>query len=113
MATPDDITRVQPMLEASRKILAYTQDHSRDDLDTNELLALAVVRLLEIVGEASKNISEAVKEKYSTVPWKQIAGTRDRLTHGYFDVDLDIIWQIVSSDLPPLIDSLELILLES
>ncbi len=98
------------MLTAAQKAVSLTQDRGRDDLDTDEVLALAIVRLLEIVGEASKNVSDELKANYPQVPWKPIAGTRDRLTHGYFDVDLDIIWEIITSDLPPLIETLESIL---
>ncbi len=110
MATTEDVTRLKHMLEAAQKVLIFTQDRSRSDLNTDEVLALAIVRLLEIVGEASKSISDSIKEKYPVVPWKQIAGTRDRLAHGYFDVDLDIVWQIITADLPPLTGSLEQIL---
>jgi uncharacterized protein with HEPN domain len=110
MATTDDVTRLKHMLEAAQKAMYYTQDRSRRDLDADEMLALAIVRLLEIVGEAAKNISDSIKEKYPAVPWKPIAGTRDRLVHGYFDVDLDIVWQIITADLPPLTSSLEQIL---
>jgi uncharacterized protein with HEPN domain len=110
MPTSEDITRLKHMLEAAQKAIMFTQDRSRHVLDSDEVLALAVVRLLEIIGEASKNISDSIKSKYPAVPWKQIAGTRDRLMHGYFDVDLDIVWEIITSDLPPLSDSLEQIL---
>ena len=69
-----------------------------------------LVRLLEIVGEASKKVSEEIRQRYPEIPWKQIAGTRDRLIHGYFDVDLDIIWSIVADDLLILIAKLGRIL---
>ncbi len=72
--------------------------------------SLALVRLLEIIGEAAKGISEGLRQQYPEIPWKQIAGTRDRLIHGYFDVDLDIIWSIVAHDLPILIAGLGRIL---
>ena len=74
------------------------------------MLSLALVRLLEIIGEAAKGVSEELRQQYPEIPWKQIAGTRDRLIHGYFDVDLDIIWSIVADDLPILIAGLEMIL---
>ena len=110
MATTEDITRLKHMLEAAQKAMYFTQDRSRRDLDADEVLTLAMVRLLEIVGEAARNISDSIKDKYPAVPWKPIAGTRDRLIHGYFDVDLDIVWQIITADLPPLTSSLEQIL---
>jgi len=76
-------------------------------LGRDEKLTFALVRLLEIVGEAAKNISEETRQKHPQIPWREIAGTRNRLIHGYFDVDLDIIWQIMTYDLPSLISELE------
>ena len=60
----------------------------------------AVVRRLEIIGEAAKNISKELKETYSEIEWKKIAGTRDVMIHAYFSVDLDIVWEIIKKDLP-------------
>lgn len=70
------------------------------------MLALALVRLLEIIGEASRNVSAETRLAYPDVPWQQMAATRNRLIHGYFDVDFDIVWAIVAVDLPPLIPRL-------
>lgn len=74
------------------------------------MLSLAVVRLLEIVGEAAAHISEPVQTSLPGIPWRQITGARNRLIHGYFDVDLDIVWAILQNDLPPLIAQLEQVL---
>ena len=68
---------------------------------------LALGRLLEILGEAAKNVSEATKDTAPRIPWRQIAGTRDRLIHGYFAIDPDILWAIITDDLPPLIIELQ------
>jgi uncharacterized protein with HEPN domain len=95
------------MLDAANKAFSFTQNRSRDDLNTDDMLTLSVIKLLEIVGEAAKNVSQDLKNNYPQVPWKQIAATRDRLVHGYFDVDLDIVWEIVIQDLPSLIASLK------
>lgn len=103
----DDGTRLHHMLDAARKAVAFTRGRCRADLDENELLALALARLMEVLGEAAKGISAGLRGKHPGIPWKEIAGTRDRLIHGYFDVDLDVIWAIVDSDLPPLIADLE------
>jgi uncharacterized protein with HEPN domain len=70
----------------------------------------AVVRLVEILGEAAKHISPETCAQAPNIPWRQIAGTRDRLSHAYFDVNLDIIWDIISNDLPNLIPELQRIL---
>jgi uncharacterized protein with HEPN domain len=66
------------------------------------MFALALVRLLEIIGEAARRVSVGLRESHPEIPWAEIAGTRDRLIHGYFDVDLDIVWGIVTQDLPAL-----------
>ena len=76
------------------------------------MLALAVVRLLEVLGEAARAVSEATRQRASQVPWALIAGTRNRLAHGYFDVDLDIVWEIITVDLPLLIAALEPLMTE-
>jgi uncharacterized protein with HEPN domain len=95
------------MLDAARKAVEFTEGYGRTDLDKEEKLALSLVRLLEILGEAAKNVSEQCRQEYPAIPWRQIAGTRNRLIHGYFDIDLDVVWKIVSADLPPLIARLE------
>lgn len=68
---------------------------------------LALVRLLEIIGEAAGRISKADRDRYSNIPWAEIVGLRNRLIHGYDEVDLDILWEIVTADLTPLIKNLE------
>lgn len=107
MPTTDDGVRLRHMLDAARQAVKFAEGRTRDELDTNAMLALSIVRLLEIIGEAAKSVSGDVRQASPRIPWKQIAGTRDRLVHGYFDVDLDIVWAIVSSDLPVLIAALE------
>lgn len=106
----DDLSRVKDMLDAARKAVAYAGESSRKALDSNEILALALVRLLEVVGEAARYVPDDIKHAYPDVPWREIAATRNRLAHGYFSVDLDIVWVIVQRDLPLLIGQLETIL---
>jgi len=106
----DDRILLRHMLDAARKGRDFIKWRSRADLDSDEMLALAVIRLLEVIGEAARGLSEDFRNRNPEIPWKQIAGARDRLIHGYFDVDLDIIWGILTSDLPSLITELEKIL---
>ncbi len=107
MSQHDDMVRLRHMLDAARKATTFISGRHRGDLDREEQLTLALVRLLEILGEAAKGVSAATRERHPQIAWKSITGTRDRLIHGYFDVDLNIIWQIISVDLPPLITQLE------
>ena len=95
------------MLAAARKAVSLTQGRARSDLDDNDVLALALTHLLEILGEAAKGVSAETKERHPDLPWSQMAVTHDRLIHGYFSVDLDIVWQIVRYDLPPVVAALE------
>jgi uncharacterized protein with HEPN domain len=98
------------MLDFARKAVQFNKGRRRSDLDSNEMLAMATIHLVEMVGEASRSVSETSREKYPEIPWEQISGTRNRIAHGYIDVDLDIIWTIVTRDLPPLIVRLRRIL---
>ena len=76
----------------------------------NHMLQDAVIRETEIIGEAAKNLSVDFKNKYSDIPWRQIAGMRDKLIHGYFGVDLDAVWDTATIDVPSLKERLEEIL---
>jgi uncharacterized protein with HEPN domain len=106
----DDRILLHHMLDAARKARDFIRGRSRADLDSDEMLTLAVIRLLEVIGEAARNLSQNIRDGHPEIAWKQITGTRDRLIHGYFDVDLDIIWAILTRDLPPLVSSLEKLL---
>jgi uncharacterized protein with HEPN domain len=95
------------MLDHAREAAAFAHGKNRADLDADRLLNLALVRLLEIVGEAAARVPEDVRAQHPEIPWAQIVGLRNRLIHGYDAVDLDILWEIVSDDLPPLVANLE------
>ena len=94
------------MLDAAQKALRFTKGKTRRDLDGDEQLVLALTRLIEILGEAAGKVSLEVCERNPAIPWKDIIGTRNRLIHGYDDVNLDILWQILSTDLPTLVENL-------
>lgn len=89
--------------------MSLTDQRVRRDLDDDDVLALALTRLLEIIGEAAKGMSRETRDRYSEIPWSQMAATRDRLIHGYFSVDLNIVWEIIRHDLPPAIRAVALI----
>ena len=82
-------------------------------LDKNEVLELALVRLLEIIGEAASGISSEFREKYPNISWRQMTTMRNRLIHGYFEVNMDIVWMTVTTELPPLIEQLQQVLDEN
>ena len=98
------------MLDFSLKAVQFNKGRKRADLDSNEMLAMATIHLIEVIGEASRTTSVELRRKYPEVPWDSISGTRNRLAHGYIDVDLDIVWTIITMDLPPLIIKLRYIL---
>ncbi len=112
MPPPDDATRLHHIIDSASKAVQFTQGKSRDDLVRDELLGLALIRLLEIIGEASSVISEGFRAKYPEIPWRQMAEMRNRLIHGYFDVDQKLVWETAVQELPPLIVQLEKALAE-
>jgi uncharacterized protein with HEPN domain len=101
------------MLDHIVEAVDMAKGRSREDLDTDRQLNLALVRLLEIVGEAASRTSQEFREKHTGPPWKDIIGLRNRLVHGYDAVDFDILWTIVQRDAPLLISELKSIIYES
>lgn len=101
--------RLRHMLDHAREAIALAEDKTRQHLDDDRLLELALVRLLEIVGEAASRVPKEECVRYPEISWPQIVGLRNRLIHGYDAVDLDILWQIIVHDLPPLVAALEAI----
>jgi len=83
-------------------ILKHTKDIDFDVLMNNEILQRAIVRSLEIVGEAVKQIDDVFKEDHNEIEWKKIAGFRDILIHRYFSIDWDIVWDIIQNKVPEL-----------
>ena len=80
---------------------------TRQDLNADRQFALAMTRVLEIVGEAGNRVTPETQRDVPAVPWPEIVGLRNRLIHGYDEVDFDILWNIVEQDLPALIDALD------
>lgn len=110
MPSHDTDVRLRHMLDAAREAVQMARDKTRAALDTDRPLNLSLVRLLEIVGEAASRVPVGDRVTYFSIPWVQIVGLRNRLIHGYDNVDFDILWQIVTQDLPPLIAELEKLL---
>jgi len=107
MSKRDIAVYFRHMLSHAQEALALVQGKTRSDLDSDRLLNLALVRLLEVIGEAANRIPKDKQEQYPQIPWPQIVSLRNRLIHGYDSVDFDILWQIVTQDLPPLVAALK------
>ena len=101
-----DSVRLLHMLEHAREAIQLFTGRTRKDLDVDRVLSLAVVRLLEIIGEAASGVTAESRGKFPSIPWAEIVGLRNRLIHGYDSVDLDIVWSIVQGDLPTLVGNL-------
>jgi uncharacterized protein with HEPN domain len=95
----DDMVYLKHMLDAINVIEEYVNEVAYDEYMTNRMLQDAVMRELEIIGEATRNLSMELRNRYSEVPWKKIAGMRDKLIHGYFGVDLDAVWDTATKDI--------------
>jgi len=94
---------IQDMLEAIEKIERYTESiEDLEDFKEKDIVVDAVLRNLEIIGEAAGNISKEIRSKYSEIPWNRVVGLRNVVIHGYFVVDLEIIWVIIKEQLPEL-----------
>jgi len=97
---------LRQMRDYTREATQMAQGRTRAELDTNRMLSLALTHLLEILGEAANRVPAEEQAKYPHIPWQQLIGLRNRLIHGYDQVDLDILWQIVTRDLPSLTEEL-------
>ena len=102
MSKREDTAVIQDMKESIDRIVSYTSKMEYDDFLQDYKTQDAVVRNIEILGEAAKLLSDETKEKYPNVPWKDIAGTRDKLIHDYFGVNIDIVWDIAKNEIPSL-----------
>jgi uncharacterized protein with HEPN domain len=105
-----DTARLQHMVDAANQALSFVAEKTRAALDNDQALALALVKLIEIFGEAASKITQDVKSQSPEIPWADIIAMRNRLIHGYFDVNLDIIWQTVTEEMPPIAKQIESLL---
>ena len=103
----DDTIRLRHMLDAARQAVQFSQDRTRGDLDRDPMLMLSLVKLVEIIGEAGSQVTDSGQARVPDIPWADIVGMRHRLVHAYFDINLDVLWETVQHDLPPLITILE------
>jgi uncharacterized protein with HEPN domain len=101
------------MLDAAKEALSFAKNKTRSDLDSDRMLVLSIVKSVEIIGEAASKVTQETREIYTELPWANIIAMRNRLIHVYFDIDLDRVWDTVTDDLPPLIASLEKVILQN
>ena len=105
-----DEIRLRHMLDAAKEALEFAVGKSRKDLDDDRMLTLAITKSIEIIGEAATKVTESCKAENDNIPWNDITSMRNRLIHGYFDINLDIVWETIQTDLPELIESLQKVL---
>ncbi len=110
MTQHDDMMRIRHMLDYSREAVEMLTGNDPEDLRRNRMLQLALVRLVEVIGEAASRVSDAGQKRYPSIPWQKARGMRNRLVHGYDMIDLKVLWDTITDDLPPLITELERIL---
>jgi uncharacterized protein with HEPN domain len=106
MSRRDDSAALRHMLEHAEEAVAMAGGRRRDDLDADRTFYLAILKLVEIVGEAATRVSDAAQQSRPEIPWRQIIGTRNHLIHGYDAVDRDILWTILADDFPAILPHL-------
>ncbi|MCP3927784.1 MAG: DUF86 domain-containing protein [Bacteroidetes bacterium] len=97
-----DLMYLEHIQESIQKIQLYTSGMTEEDFQNSSLVQDAVIRQFEIIGEATKQISDSLKSSYASVPWKDMAGMRDILIHDYINVETDVVWKTVQDHLPSL-----------
>ncbi len=107
---PEDIERLRHMLDAAREAISFLQGRNRFHLDNDRQLAMALVKEVEIIGEAANRITNATRREVDEIPWLDIIGMRNRLVHAYFDINTTILWKTLNEDLPGLVTVLESLL---
>ena len=103
----DDSIFIEYILDSIQAIEEFSKNMSKDELTINRMKKDAIVREIEIIGEAAKNVSESFKKRHNEIKWKNIIGTRDVMIHQYFGVNLDVVWNIIQEDLSKLKKQLE------
>ena len=105
-----DIVRLRHMLDSGLEAISFVKGKNRQSLETDRQLVLSLIKSIEIIGEAASKVTSDFRFKHTKIPWQNIITMRNRLIHAYFDIDLDILWNTVTEDLPLLIHGLEKIL---
>lgn len=109
MSQHDDLIRLQDMLDYAREAVDLSAGHRRDSLANDRVLQLALARVIEIIGEAASRVSDESRQRFGGIPWIPIIGMRNQIVHAYGVISLDLMWNTITDDLPPLITALEAI----
>jgi len=112
MSRHDDVIRLRHMRDHAAEAIAMTRRKKRTDLDQDRMLELALVRLMEIIGEAAGRVTPETRAQLPNLPWSDIVAMRNRLIHGYDSVDPDILWTTIKDDLPYLLKAIDRLLSE-
>jgi uncharacterized protein with HEPN domain len=102
----EDRAHISDIIVAGEKVARFVAGRQRHDLDIDDMLQLACIRGIEIIGEAAANVSSDACDAYPEVPWRKMVGMRNRLVHAYFEIDLDIVWKTATEELPLLLSIL-------
>ncbi|MFH0822022.1 MAG: HepT-like ribonuclease domain-containing protein [Pseudomonadota bacterium] len=102
----DDLVRLRHMINAALEAMLFAKGRKREDLDEDRMLTLALVKAIEIIGEAASKMSPELRVKHPEIPWQAILGMRNKLVHAYFQINLDIVWLTTINELPGLIRAL-------
>lgn len=103
----EDVARIRHMIDAAETVRQFMAGRQRADLDSDRMLLFAVVRAIEVVGEAAGKVTEETRSDAPDIPWSAIVSMRNRLIHGYFDIDTEIVWKTVARELPDLLPRLQ------
>lgn len=107
MPLKSDLARIGHMVSAAHDAAAFCQGRTRADLEADRMRSRAVVKSIEIIGEAASQVSQATRDQLTAIPWRDVITMRHRLVHAYFDIRYDVVWSTVYDDLPPLVTALE------
>jgi len=107
MSRHEDTVSLRQMFDHMEEAISLAKTRTRSDLESDRVFFLALLKLVEIVGEAATRVSDATQATHHTIPWREIIGTRNRLIHGYDAVDYDILWDIVTTDFPALVEQIK------
>lgn len=109
---PEDRTRIRHMMDAAETVAQFIAGRSREDLDGDRMLLFAVVHAIEVLGEAASKVSAEARAAVPGIPWSTIVSMRNRLIHGYFDIDTTIVWKTATDEIPELLPRLRALLEE-